>query len=322
MWIATAKRITIFDPGEKSFRNFTASDVFDNLEFQGGACKLHTGEVIFASTQGFIRFHPDSVKFGNYQPPVRITSFRVFNKEVPLERPIYQNPPLRLSYQDDFFSFEFSSPDFRNPAKNRYAYMMEGFDSDWIYSGTKNFVTYTNLDPGKYIFKVKGTNSDGVWNPNFTAVEIYISPPFWDTAWFKILVSVSLLLLLVVVYKWRTQRMKHEQRKLEKLVAEKTNQLKEKNLQLSEINENQGKLIEEREKLISELQEAMGKIKTLSGLLPICSHCKKVRDDSGYWKSIELYITEHSEADFSHGICPDCAKELYPDIYDKDDQNE
>ncbi len=71
---------------------------------------------------------------------------------------------------------------------------------------------------------------------------------------------------------------------------------------------------EEREKLINELQEALNKVKTLSGLLPICSSCKKVRDDSGYWNQIEVYIRDHSEADFSHSICPDCAKELYPDL--------
>jgi len=73
---------------------------------------------------------------------------------------------------------------------------------------------------------------------------------------------------------------------------------------------------EEREKLIDELQEALKKVKTLSGLLPICASCKKIRDDSGYWNQIEVYIRDHSDAIFSHGICPNCAKELYPDFYD------
>jgi len=71
----------------------------------------------------------------------------------------------------------------------------------------------------------------------------------------------------------------------------------------------------ERETLISDLKQALAKIKTLSGLLPICSSCKKIRDDQGYWKQIELYISEHSEAQITHGICPDCLKKLYPDIY-------
>ena len=72
---------------------------------------------------------------------------------------------------------------------------------------------------------------------------------------------------------------------------------------------------EAREKLIVELQETLAKIKTLSGLLPICANCKKIRDDKGYWQQVELYIEKHTTAEFSHGICPDCKKELYPDLY-------
>ena len=77
----------------------------------------------------------------------------------------------------------------------------------------------------------------------------------------------------------------------------------------------------EREKLISELQDALTKIKTLKGLLPICASCKKIRDDQGYWHQVESYIRDHSQADFSHGICPDCQKRLYPGLYDEDSEN-
>ena len=73
---------------------------------------------------------------------------------------------------------------------------------------------------------------------------------------------------------------------------------------------------EERKKLILELQDALAKVKTLSDLLTICSSCKMIRDDKGYWEAIEVYITENSEAEFSHGLCPDCARELYPDLYE------
>ncbi len=74
---------------------------------------------------------------------------------------------------------------------------------------------------------------------------------------------------------------------------------------------------EERERLIHDLQQALNEVKTLSGLLPICSSCKKIRDDKGYWKSLEMYISEHSDAEFSHGICPECAQKIYPDLYKK-----
>jgi hypothetical protein len=75
---------------------------------------------------------------------------------------------------------------------------------------------------------------------------------------------------------------------------------------------------QEKEQLITELQEALAKVKTLSGLLPICASCKKIRDDRGYWNRIEAYIGKHSDAQFSHGICPDCAKKLYPDLFEKE----
>jgi DNA-binding NtrC family response regulator len=90
-----------------------------------------------------------------------------------------------------------------------------------------------------------------------------------------------------------------------------------KTLEISALKAERKKLEEEKEKLILELKNALGKIKTLGGLLPICSSCKKIRDDRGYWNQIEEYISQHSEAEFSHGVCPDCAKKLYPQYYDK-----
>ena len=74
----------------------------------------------------------------------------------------------------------------------------------------------------------------------------------------------------------------------------------------------------EREKLIADLKTALAEVKTLSGLLPICCSCKKIRDDSGYWRQIETYVSERSQAEFTHGICPDCAKKLYPDYFDEE----
>lgn len=90
-----------------------------------------------------------------------------------------------------------------------------------------------------------------------------------------------------------------------------------KTLEINALKAERKKLEEEKGKLILELQDALSKIKTLGGMLPICSSCKKIRDDKGYWNQIEAYISEHSEAEFSHGVCPDCAKKLYPQYYDK-----
>ncbi|MEJ2696301.1 MAG: response regulator [Candidatus Sulfobium sp.] len=102
---------------------------------------------------------------------------------------------------------------------------------------------------------------------------------------------------------------------LEVKVAERTVELKEANEALREEIERRTAIQQEREILIDELQHALAEVKTLSGLLPICAACKKIRDDTGYWRQIEEYISRHSEAEFTHGICPECAKKLYPEYF-------
>ena len=223
---------------------------------------------------------------------------------------------IEISHRQNVFTFRFAALDFTAPGKNRYQYRMKGFDETWI-STQSGSATFTNLDPGEYVFQVKGSNSSGIWNPVPTEVNIYVQPPFWETTNFKIAASLLFLLLLLSAHFYRISRIRKSKLELEAIVARKTRELSQKNQELLQINRDQEKLIQERDTLISELQAALGKIKTLSGLLPICSHCKKIRDDKGYWRSIERYVSEHSEADFSHGICPECAKLLYPEVYDK-----
>lgn len=103
--------------------------------------------------------------------------------------------------------------------------------------------------------------------------------------------------------------------KLEELVAARTRDLQEAYLQLQEENTERRRAEEEKEKIIVQLQEALARVKTLSGLLPICASCKKIRDDDGYWHQVEVYIRDHAEVEFSHGICPECVKKLYPEFY-------
>jgi len=156
----------------------------------------------FGGINGFNVFHPDSIHDNSYIPPVVITNFKILNKNIPigkekgeskLHKTISETKEIYLSYADYFFSFEFSSLDFTVPEKNSYAYMMERFDQNWIYSGQRRFVTYTNLDAGKYIFRVKGSNSDGIWNEEGASVRIIISPPPWKSWWAYSLYSLFLL---------------------------------------------------------------------------------------------------------------------------------
>jgi hypothetical protein len=130
--------------------------------------------------------------------------------------------------KENFFAFEFAALDFTVPDKIQYAYKLEGFDSDWIMSGNRRYASYTNLDGGEYVFLVKGSNNDGIWNNSGKSLKIYISPPFWQTWWFKIVSIVLTLTILFSIYKYRMNRMRKQQKQLEILVDEKTEELKEK----------------------------------------------------------------------------------------------
>ncbi len=167
-----------------SFRNYDESDgVRKSQGYAPSGFKNSKGEMFFGGINGFVRFHPDSIRDNSYVPPVVITAFRKFDKIVQLDSAISEKKEVSLLYSENMFSLEFAALNYTNPEKNQYAYMLEGFDKEWIYSGTRRYATYTNLDPGKYTFRVKGSNNDGVWNEVGTSVAVIITPPPWKTAW-------------------------------------------------------------------------------------------------------------------------------------------
>ena len=177
LWISTNKNISRFSPSTGQFKNydfFNESKIVFNF---GTGCNAENGELYFGGKGGFIRFNPKNIKGNTFIPPIVITSFRKFEKPYPFSKSI------ELNYTENFLSFEFAALSFINPGKNQYAYKMEGVDKDWVYSGTRRFASYPNLDPGEYVFRVKGSNNDGVWNEKGTSIAIIISPPLWKTWW-------------------------------------------------------------------------------------------------------------------------------------------
>ncbi len=184
LWLATNKGVLKFDPERNLFKSFDVSD-WISIRYEGNktSFKAANGEMYFASSKGFIRFHPDSIKINQFIPPVVITSFKIFNKEAILDTTISIKRIINLPYSENNISFEFASLDYTSPAKNQYAYKLEGFDKDWTYCGTRRNVSYTNLDYGSYLFRVKGSNSEGVWNETGASISIIITPPWWRTWW-------------------------------------------------------------------------------------------------------------------------------------------
>ena len=208
LWISTYKGVSKFNPQTEKFKNFGVEDGLQGNEFNTWAfCKSKSGRMYFGGTNGLSYFHPDSLKDNLVIPPVVITDFQLLHKPVQIgydpnwERTILQTSiaetkQIDLKYDDNIISLEFSALDFNNPERNQYTYILEGFDKNWTRTTAKRrFVTYTNLDPGEYTFRVKGSNNDEIWNEAGTSLKIIIHPPWWATWWSYILYGfVSILI--------------------------------------------------------------------------------------------------------------------------------
>ncbi len=219
LWMGTHEGISKFDPVTKRFANFDIHDGLLSSEFTKGVMRSFTGELYFGGKTGFSIFHPDSIKQSSFIPPVVLTDFQVFNRSVMIA-PIKQIQnsesnvgSIELSYKQNMFSFEFAALDYTAPEKNRYQYKLEGFDRDWrVTDASRRFATYTNLPGGKYVFRVKGSNSDGLWNEEGLFISVSIQPPFWKTNWALLIyigVTFAVLMLMreLIVYR---ERLKNE----------------------------------------------------------------------------------------------------------------
>ena len=216
LWLSTNNGLSRFDPRNETFKNYNVKDGLQSNEFNGNAFfESPSGEMFFGGIGGLNTFYPDEIVDNPYIPPVVITSFQKSNREVQLDVSISEAEELVLSYKDYVFSFEFAALDYSVPEKNRYAHKMEGLDEDWIYTdASKRFASYTTLPPGHYVFRVKGSNNDGVWNEEGAWIDITITPPFWMTWWFRTLMLLLVLGIAFIAYRYslRNTRMKTELR--------------------------------------------------------------------------------------------------------------
>ncbi len=188
-------------------------------------------------------FEPTTIVVNTTQPPVVLTAFKIFNENIELEVALSEIDDIELSYRDAVFSFEFAALDYHAPQKNQYAYMLEGFNDAWISLGTKRDITFTNLDPGTYTFRVKGSNNDGVWNDTGLSVSLTVTPPLWQTWWFRVAAFLTLAALIIVAHQVRTRRIRTRNRRLEEI-----------NEQLNEHIVERRRAEDEREAFVNELE--------------------------------------------------------------------
>jgi len=211
IWCSTNKGLSRLNPGTEEFRNYSAADGLQSNEFNSGAFhKSKNGEMFFGGINGFNAFFPQRIKDNPHVPPVVLTDFKLRNKtmdigpESPLIRKISYTEKIRLTHKQNNFSLQFAALDYTIPNKHQYAYRMEGFEDQWTYVGSQQRnAVYTNIPPGTYRFRVKGSNNDGVWNQIGTTLDIIITPPYWQTWWFLILVLLLTTQLLRLGYRKR-----------------------------------------------------------------------------------------------------------------------
>jgi ligand-binding sensor domain-containing protein len=237
-----------------------------------GLARSRDGHLWFGTSSGVSVVHPTQLTANPLAPPVLIEEIAVDDKPYDLRRAI------RVAPGHGNVRFRYAGLSFVAPDKMRFKYRLEGYDPDWIDAETRRTAYYTNIPPGRYRFRVKASNNDGVWNETGAAADVSLAPHFYQTYWFAGLCIAGIGLMGAGTQRLRVKRLQAREHELSERVA-----------------------------------EALAQVKSLRGLLPICATCKKIRDDKGYWNQMETYIHEHSDADFSHSVCPDCMSKLYPE---------
>ncbi len=236
LWVSTNRGLSRFNPRNEIFHNYDSSDgLQSNLFVYNSAMKTRRGEMYFGGINGFNVFNPENIPENLYAGPIVFTGFKIFNRPVPigksedgrtiLEKSITEVNGIELSYLDRVFSLEFSALDYTNPQKIRYAYMMEGLESDWNFVENRPFVMYTTLPPGHYTFKVISANSDGMWNLKEATLKIHVAPPFWKSWWFLPALILSGLVLAYLFFSLKMRSIKRHRRELEQTVAQRTREL-------------------------------------------------------------------------------------------------
>lgn len=224
LWLTTSRGVIRFDPETEAVENFsTENGLAGNFYNRNASYLTESGELYLGSAQGFTVFSPDKIRKNKNIPPVQITDFKIFNKSVqvgeysPLKKDITLTDSITLHHKQSMITFEFAALNYVNSNKNRFQYMLEGLDTQWIDAGTTNTATYTNLNFGNYTFRVRGSNNDDVWNMEDRAINIKMLPPPWLTPFAFFI--YALILASIVYYFFRHQRNKvlFEKQKVEQL---------------------------------------------------------------------------------------------------------
>jgi len=263
LWISThSEGLWKLNPVTGDFRTYDVSDGLTSAPLDRGLLSQN-GEVIFSSDNGIHIFNPDVLPDHQQDPVVVFTDFLLLNKSVPvsnaerktsLSKHINETPDITLSYKDYLFEFEFAALNYVDPMAMRYAYMLEGFDEDWIETdASKRFATYTNVPQGDYVLRVKASEINGEWGNNNASIRLGVLPPFWLTWWAYGLYFIVAVLALFLYIRFRTISLTRRATLLENTVQERTAKIREHELHIQHQAEDLEELLHMKEKLVANI---------------------------------------------------------------------
>lgn len=231
LWISTTNGLSKFNTEKGFFQNFTSKDGLSNNQFSYGASyKTTTGEILLGSVSGFNMFNPGEVVSLDVDVPIVLTDLKIFNKSVPigddkksvLQKSISETDHLVLKFHQNVFTLEFAALNYINSDKIKYTYILEGFNREWNEPSVIRSATYTNLNPGDYILKIKRVVPGFENNGNELQLNITILPPYWKTRWFLLIILITIVLLIYVIVRFALNREKiKHQLVLERINARK-----------------------------------------------------------------------------------------------------
>jgi len=243
IWFSTfTNGIARLDPVSGEVKTFDISHGLQNLRYNIHASfKTEDGEMFFGGVSGMNSFYPMKLKFDTSSPKILITGIRVNNEVYKSDTAVYDIHNVNLNYEQSELQFDFVAMTYSQTLKSKYAYMLEGYDKDWIQSGHTRTAKYTNLDPGNYTFRVKACNVDGIWNELGTAVSITIMPPWWQTWWAYVLYVVLFSGAVFGLITYRSKALVRENKLLELKVEARTSELQKS---LADLKSTQNQLIQ------------------------------------------------------------------------------
>ncbi|WJG08504.1 ligand-binding sensor domain-containing diguanylate cyclase [Aliiglaciecola sp. LCG003] len=236
LWLSTNRGLTKLDPETKELLNFDSSHGLQGNEFNAGAYyQSADGKLYFGGTNGVTSFFPEKISPNKHIPPVVLTKFQKLNEVFSIDASGNDHSNIQISHKDYLIAFEFAGLDFASPSNNRYLYKLEGFDNNWIEAGDIRKATYTNLPAGQYLFRVKASNNDGIWNEQGVDVALTVLPAPWYSWWAYTIYAGFALGLLYWIYRSYLNKLEKEanyRQELELEVKSRTVELREANEQL------------------------------------------------------------------------------------------